>query len=143
MKVKEIMTANPTCATPRTNLKDIAKLMLDKNCGAIPIVENFQTMRPVGVVTDRDITTRTVARGINPILLTAETAMTTPVKTLKPESTIEECCELMEAIDVRRVPIVDEDGKLCGIVAQADIARNAPAYETAELVKDVSMAAQM
>jgi CBS-domain-containing membrane protein len=68
--------------------------------------------------------------------------MTQPVLTLTPETSVEECCRLMEANQIRRMPVVDASGGCCGIVAQADVARMASEREIAELVKDVSMAAR-
>lgn len=143
MRIKEIMTVNPACCEPETNLQEVAKLMAEKNCGAIPIVENRENKKPVGVITDRDVTVRAVAEGKNPVSAVARDFMTTSLLTLKPDASVEECCHLMEKNQVRRMLVVDERGALTGIVAQADIARQAPEYETAELVKDISMAAPM
>ena len=61
MKIKEIMTKAPACCAPETNLREVAVLMVEKDCGAIPIVENFETNKPVGIITDRDIITNTLA----------------------------------------------------------------------------------
>ena len=141
MQVKEIMTEDPACCTPETKLQEVAKLMVEKNCGAIPVVENLQNKKPVGIITDRDITCRAVAQGKNPLDLTAGQLMTSPVMMLTPEVSLEECVRVMEEEQVRRVPVIDSAGVCCGIVAQADIARTAPEHETAELVKDISLAA--
>ncbi len=141
MKIKEIMTKDPVCAVPESKLEEIARLMVQNDCGAIPIVENRENMMPVGIVTDRDITCRSLANGKNPMDLTASDVMTTILLTLTQEATLEECCELMEKNQVRRMIVVDDQGSCTGMVAQADIARTAPDYETAELVKDVSKSA--
>jgi CBS domain-containing protein len=141
MKIKEVMTKNPACALPESGLVEIARLMVQKDCGAVPIVENHETRRLVGVVTDRDIACRSFANAKNPMDLTANDVMTTVLVTVSPDASLEECCELMEKNQLRRMMIVDDKRASVGIVAQADIARTAPDYETAELVKDVSKSA--
>jgi CBS domain-containing protein len=138
MKVKEIMSKDPACCTRESSLQDVAILMLEHDCGEIPVVDNMQSKRPVGVVTDRDITIRTVALGKNPLELRARDCMSSPAVTVTPETTVDDCCTLMEENQLRRVPVVDESGCCCGIVSQADIARNASKKDAGELVKDVS-----
>lgn len=140
MQVKEIMTNDPVCCTPETSLEDAAKLMVDNDCGCIPVVENTTDNKPIGMITDRDITCRTVARGQNPLDLTVKDAMTESAYTVSPETSLEECCNLMEDKQVRRVAVVDSRGSCCGIIAQADIAINAGNQKTAEVVQEVSRA---
>jgi CBS domain-containing protein len=136
MQVKDIMTDHPACCTFDTSLRDVARMMVDCDCGEIPVVDAAQ--RPIGVVTDRDITCRAVAQGKNPLEMKASDVMSHPVITVRPDTDVDDACDAMETHQIRRVPVVDDDGKICGIVAQADIARNAPEEETAEMVKDVS-----
>jgi CBS domain-containing protein len=95
-------------------------------------------MKPVGVITDRDITCRSVAMGNNPLEMTAGDCMSSPCITVTPEMSVEDCCQVMEENQVRRVPVVDESGACCGIVAQADIAQHASKRETARVVKEIS-----
>ena len=138
MKVKDIMSQKPACCTPDTNLQQVARMMVDCNCGEIPVVESQQTMKPVGVVTDRDIACRAVAQGKNPLQMTAKECMTKPAITVTLETSVEECCRLMKQHQIRRIPVVDQKGVLCGMVAQADLARHAPEEETASFLKGVS-----
>lgn len=138
MQVREIMTREPASCTPETKLRDVARLMMDQDCGQIPVVDSKNTRKPIGVVTDRDITTRAVAAGKNPADLTAGDCMSTPVVTVTPETEIVSCCQLLEDHQVRRVPVIDERGQLCGIVSQADIAKHASGRETAEVVRSIS-----
>jgi CBS domain-containing protein len=138
MQVKEIMTANPACCTSATTLQDVAQMMIDHDCGEIPVVENKDNNLPIGVITDRDIVCRAVARGLNPLDLTAGDCMTTPCVTVTPEMSVDECCRILEDNKIRRVPVVDADGCCCGIVALADIALHAKNKETVEVVKEVS-----
>ncbi|HEX6125762.1 MAG TPA: CBS domain-containing protein [Pyrinomonadaceae bacterium] len=142
MKIKEIMTKDPVFAMPDTPLEEVARSMVQEDCGAIPVLEAEANKKPVGIVTDRDITCRSLAKGKDPMDLTAKDVMTGKVLTLTPEASMEECCDLMERNQVRRVVVVDDNnGECVGIVAQADIARTAPDHETAELVKDISKSA--
>lgn len=136
MNVSEIMTKNPATCTEKDSLQDVAKMMVDNDCGCIPVVDD--TKKPVGMITDRDITVRTVAEGKNPLDLTAGDAMTKNVSTVTQDSSVEDCCNLMEEKQIRRVTVVDENGACCGIVAQADVATKANAEKTAEVVQEVS-----
>lgn len=138
MQVRDVMTENPAVCTPDTSLQEVAGLMVEHDCGCIPVVDSRASLKPVGVITDRDITCRTVAQGKNPLEMTAGDCMTNSAETVTPEMSIEECCEVMEQNQLRRILVVDESGACCGIVAQADIAKYAPAQETAEVVRDIS-----
>ena len=138
MKAKDIMTESPACCTPASSLREAAALMCENDCGEIPVVNNKESMRPVGVITDRDIACRSVALGKNALELTVEDCMTQPCVTVPRDINIEDCCKVLEENKIRRVPVVDEDGKCCGIVAQADIAQHASKIETATVVKGVS-----
>ena len=141
MNVGQIMTESPACCTPQTGLQEVAKLMLDHDCGCIPVVDDEESMMPVGMITDRDITCRTVAKGMNPLDLTAADAMTSAVVSVTPETSVEDCCVLMEESKIRRIAVVDENGRCCGIVAQADIAVTAAPREVADVVEKVSKGA--
>jgi CBS domain-containing protein len=136
MRVRDIMSMNVACCSPETSLPEVARMMVDNDCGEIPVVNASRV--PIGVVTDRDITCRAVAEGKNPLLMEAGDCMTTPCVTVTPDTSLEECCETLERNRIRRVPVVDETGACCGMVSQADIARNAPKTETADVVKKVS-----
>ena len=138
MRVREIMTENPVYGLRETNLQEIAQMMVEYDCGSIPVVENQKSLRPIGVVTDRDIVCRIVAEGLNPLEMTAADCMSSPVVTVTPETSVEACGQLMEDHQVRRIPVVDQNGSIYGMVAQADLALNAPRQVTAEVVQEVS-----
>jgi CBS domain-containing protein len=140
MNVKEIMTKNPACCTADESLQNVAKMMVDNDCGCIPIVEEKSSKKPIGTVTDRDIAVRTVAEGRNPLDMTAGDIMSSNAITVTPEMSVEECCNLMENNQIRRILVVDDKGACCGIVAQADVAVNANDHTTAEVVQEVSRA---
>ena len=90
MNVQQIMTPNPECCTPDTPLQDLARLMVESNCGEIPVVESHDFLRPVGVVTDRDIVCRVLAAGKNPLELTARACMSAPVVTVTSETSLDD-----------------------------------------------------
>lgn len=140
MKITDIMTKDPVCCTKDSSLQEVAKMMKDNDCGCIPVVESKDSKKPVGVITDRDIACRTVAEGKNPLDLKVSDAMTSNVETVKQDTSVEDCCNLMEEKQIRRVVVVDDKGGCCGIVAQADIAINANEKKTAEVVQKVSKA---
>jgi CBS domain-containing protein len=129
------MTSNPATCNVNTLVRDVAQMMLEHDCGQIPVIDDQG--RPLGVVTDRDIAIRVVARGGDGTA-TAGDAMTSPIKTVRTDSELKDCVCLMEEAQVRRVPVVDESGKLAGIVALADIALAGKSRATAEVVKEVS-----
>lgn len=138
MDVTSIMTANPVCCTRDTPLCDVAKMMVDHDCGQIPVVESKDDKTPVGVVTDRDIAIRIVAKGRDANSATAADAMSTPCKSVTTTTSLHDCVCLMEAEMVRRIPVVDAQGKLAGIVSIADIALAGKEKATAEVVTSVS-----
>lgn len=138
MQVNEIMTTDPACCRPETSLQEVGKMMIDHDCGEIPVVENRESNLPIGVITDRDIVCRTVARGLNPLDLTVAECMSTPCVTVTPDMSVEECSKIMEENKIRRVPVVNAAGSCCGIVALADIALHARRNVAAEVVKEVS-----
>ncbi len=133
---RDVMTPNPACCTLNTTLDQVAKMMVQNNCGEIPIVDVKD--RPIGVVTDRDIVCRVVADGKNPMAHTAEECMTQPVVTVQEGDPVEQVVTTMEKHQIRRVLVVDERGCCAGIIAQADLAWAEPLSEVGELVREVS-----
>lgn len=138
MRVKEVMTSEPACCVSSTSLRDVAEMMVECGCGEIPVVDDLDSRKPIGVITDRDIVCRAVACGKNPLEMNAGDCMSEPCVTVSPETTVDECCRILEENHIRRVPVVDESGSCCGIVALADLARHAEAMKTAEVVREVS-----
>ena len=138
MHVKEIMSCDPACCTTNTRLADVAKMMLEHDCGAIPVIDSTDHQAPVGVITDRDIVCRALAQDKDPARLTAGHCMSKSPVTVTPETDVEDCERAMREHQIRRILVTDNTGTLRGIVAQADIARCCRADETAHVVKDVS-----
>ncbi len=131
MKIREIMSGDPTMVTPETPLREAARLMKDQNIGMLPVVDSEGSRRLVGVVTDRDITIRHVAEGHGGDCAVRE-AMTDNVTTCTEDESIDKVMELMGREQVRRIPIVDERGELVGVVAQADVVLEADNNRRAE-----------
>src|SRR2546426_10401442 len=115
MQVKDMMTAEPACCTAETSLPEVARMMVSQDCGEIPVVDNTSSKQPIGVVTDRDIVCRTVANGLNPAELTAADCMTKPVVTATPDTSLEECCRIMEEKLILRVPGGCDPGASVGL----------------------------
>jgi CBS domain-containing protein len=136
MKVKDVMSTDVACCRRETPLKEVARMMVDCDCGEIPVTDDAG--RPIGVVTDRDIVCRSLAQGRNPLELTAGDCLTSPALTVGPEVSLAECCQRLEENQVRRLPVVDAAGRCIGIVALADVARHASKRSTAEVVQRVS-----
>jgi CBS domain-containing protein len=133
---RDVMTPDPACCTPNTTLDQVAKMMVQNNCGEIPVIDVNDQL--IGVVTDRDIVCRVVADGKNPIAYTAETCMSQPVVSVEAGDPIEHVVSTMETHQIRRVLVVDERGCCAGIIAQADLAWAEPLPEVGELVREVS-----
>jgi CBS domain-containing protein len=138
MKVKEVMTNEPACCVSSTSLRDVAEMMIECDCGEIPVVDDLDSRKPIGVVTDRDIVCRTIAKGLNPLEMNAGDCMSEPCVTVSPETTVVECCRVLQENHIRRVPVVDASGSCCGIVALADVARHAQPTTTGKVVREVS-----
>lgn len=136
MRVQDVMTANPSCCTQQASLQEAARMMAESDCGEIPVID--EQRRPTGVITDRDIACRAVAEGLDPQQTTVGEVMSRPVITVSPDADLDEVCEQMEAHQIRRIPVVDENGVCCGMVSQADIARVAAPRDTAEVVREIS-----
>jgi CBS domain-containing protein len=140
MDIRSVMTPDPATCQASTPIRDVARLMLENDCGLVPVID--ETGKPVGTVTDRDIALRVVAEGRDVQSCTAQDCMTSPVTTVSLESSLAETTDLMEREQVRRMLVVDQDGRLCGIVAQADIALSGRDRRTADLVEKVSQPQQ-
>ena len=132
MKAQDIMAKNPRTVTPQTRIQEAARLMKEEDVGILPVVESESSRRLVGVVTDRDIALRHVAEGHSSPDCPVREAMSENVRTAKPDDDVDDVMDLMGKEQVRRVPIVDERGSLVGIVAQADIVREAKNDKKAE-----------
>ena len=138
MRIEEVMTRDPACCTPETKVRDVARMMVEYDCGEIPLVQNAGDSRHVvGVITDRDITVRCVARRHEPSCLVRAHMTPRPLRTVHPDDDVSEVVKKMEEAAVRRIPVVDEHGILVGIVAERDLAMKLPASEALPLRKRI------
>ena len=139
--VQDVMSPDLACCFPDASLVDVAHLMVSHDCGEIPVLDP-RTSTPIGVVTDRDIVCRAVAERKNPLELRASDCMSSPAVTVTPDMPLARCCELLEQHMIRRAPVVDQSGRCCGIVSQADVATKASQILTASMVRQVSQPAR-
>src|SRR5512141_299628 len=121
MKANEIMTPSPSVCSSSDSLGAVARLMRDNDCGAVPIVDKGSV---VGIVTDRDLAIRALAEGLGTDARAGD-VMTASPRCASPDDDIGDIEKLMAEHQVRRIPIVDADGRCLGIVSQADLARAA------------------
>lgn len=135
MLIRELMTIEPTVCKPSDTIDAVAKMMLEHDCGEIPVCENG---RLVGVITDRDITLRAVAAGKSPMTLTASDAMTRNVYSVYDNDKLETAFQIMNEKLVRRLPVVDANGTIVGIVSLADLVARVPSFKTARVMKSVA-----
>jgi CBS domain-containing protein len=133
--VRDVMTSNPRSIEPSTTVTEAARLMKAEDVGSLPIVDGDQL---VGVVTDRDIVIRVVAEGKDLQSTTAGEIASRDLVTVDPEQDLDEALRLMAQHQVRRLPVAEEDGRLVGILAQADVARVGKDEKTGQVVQEIS-----
>jgi CBS domain-containing protein len=132
--VQEVMTSNPTTVRPDTPATEAAQIMKNEDTGIVPIADGD---RLAGVITDRDLTLKIVAEGGSPETTVGELASKDLV-TIDPQQSLEEAARLMAEHQVRRLPVVEEDGRLVGILSQKDVAEAGPDTLTGEVVQRIS-----
>ena len=138
MKAQDIMAKNPKYVTPETTVREAAQLMKTEDVGMLPVVRAGGSKNVVGIVTDRDIAIRHVAAGHSSPDCPVSEAMSSNPKTCRENDSVDDVMKLMGKEQVRRIPIVDERGELVGIVAQADIAREADDKKAERTVEKIS-----
>jgi CBS domain-containing protein len=134
-KVREVMTDNPRCVTPETLVSEAARLMKSEDVGSLPILEGEKV---TGVITDRDIVIRAVAEEKDPRGMPVREVASRELVTIRPDEDLSEALKLMASYQVRRLPVVDEDNTLVGVIAQADIAMEGKEKDFAHMVEDIS-----
>jgi len=136
MDIRSVMTADPAACQADTPVREVARLMLENDIGLVPVID--AAGRPLGTVTDRDIALRVVAEGRDPQQCSAQDCMTSPVTTVSLDTSLADAIDRMESGQIRRLLVVDTEGRLCGVVAQADVALSGRDRKTAELLRGVS-----
>jgi len=133
--ITDVMSVNPCAIDASKPVAYAAKMMKQEDVGLAPIVEGD---RLVGALTDRDIVTRVVAEGRDPQSVPVREVASTDLVTIDPQQDLDEALRLMASNQVRRLPVVAEDGRLVGVLAQADVAREAKDKQTGQLVEEIS-----
>jgi len=133
--IRDLMTANPCSIDADKPVAYAAQMMRDEDVGLAPIVEGDKL---IGTVTDRDIAVRVVAEGKDPNQTTVREIASTNLVTIDPQQDLDEALRLMAKHQVRRLPVVEEDGRLIGVVAQADVAREGDEAQTGHVVQEIS-----
>ena len=133
--VKDAMTANPCTIDADQTVAYAAKMMKDEDVGLAPVVEG---QRLVGTLTDRDIVVRVVAEGGDPQTVKVREVASHNLVTVDPQLDLDEALRLMASHQVRRLPVVDEDGRVVGVLAQADVAEHAKEKKTGGMVEEIS-----
>jgi len=133
--IRDVMTSDPYTIDAGKSVAYAAKMLRDEDVGLAPIVEDDKL---IGMLTDRDIAVRVVAEGKSPDQVTVREVASKQVVTIDPQQDLDEALRIMAKHQVRRLPVVEEDGRLVGVVAQADVAREGNDTQTGELVKEIS-----
>ena len=133
--IKDVMTSDPRTIDADKSVAYAAKMMRDEDVGLAPVVEGDKL---IGMLTDRDIAIRVVAEGKNPEQVTVREVASQQVVTIDPQQDLDEALRIMAKHQVRRLPVVEEDGRLVGVVAQADVAREGYEKQTGKLVEEIS-----
>lgn len=138
---EEIMTPNPICCLPTDSVKKVAEIMLRENLGPIPVIDNVQSRKVIGILTDRDLVLKIIAEGCDAEKTKVESVMTRKVISCRADDDVQKAIDSMSEHQLRRVLVVDKVNKILGIISQADVAtRTNEPQKTAEMVKNVSQA---
>ncbi len=138
-KCKDVMTQDPVCCLPTDTVSKAAQLMKDENVGSIPVIEDVQTMKLIGIVTDRDLALQVVAPKRDASTTLVEDVMTYEVITCRAGDDVQKAVDAMAQHQLRRMPVIDSDQRIVGIISQADVAtRVEKSEEIAEMVKEIS-----
>lgn len=138
MKVREIMTPDPVCCLPEDTAQKVASVLREKNIGAMPVVLDQSSRKLVGVITDRDLCCRVLANGSNPATTRIDRIFSADPVTCREGENISHCETLMQEHQVRRIPVVDGEGRCIGIVAQADLALKEKPDKVSKIVAAIS-----
>lgn len=141
MKVGEIMTRDPVCCVLADTAQHVARMLRDDNIGAVPVVQDQNSRKLIGMITDRDLCCSIIADGRDPKITTVVNLITAGPFSCRESDDLEKCEQAMQQHRVRRMPVVDSEGCCIGIVSQADLARKAKPEEVSKTVAEISRAA--
>ena len=140
-KCSEVMTKDPVCCLANDSVEKAAQILKRENIGAVPVIETEQSGRLVGIVTDRDLALKVIAAGLDPKTTNVNTVMTHEVVTCRPDDDVQNALNAMAGHQLRRIPVVDDENRIVGIISHADVATRVNRPEkTADMVKEISQA---
>jgi|SRR5215467_12920632 len=138
MKVRDVMSQNPACCAPSDSAQSVARIMRNRNVGAVPVVADHQSRQLIGMITDRDFCCSIVADGLDPKKTTIEKFISANPIACRDGENIEKCERLMQDRQVRRIPVVDSNGSVIGIVSQADLALHDRPERVSKTIAEIS-----
>lgn len=138
MKIREVMTTDPVCCLPGDNAQKVAQIMRDHNVGSVPVVADHDARKLVGMITDRDLCCSVIANGLDPKHTAIVQCVSTDVVTCRDGENLDNCERLMQEHQLRRIPVVDGEGRCIGIVAQADLALKDKPEKVSKTVVEIS-----
>jgi CBS domain-containing protein len=138
MKVRDVMTPSPQCCSLGDSAQTVAKLLNSAGVGCLPVISDDESHFLEGIVTDRDICCKVVSAELDPLTTLIESFMTPDPVTCRSEQSLDSCEKLMQLYRVRRVPVVDDEGRCIGILSQADVARCDNAENANRTVAEIS-----
>lgn len=138
MTCGNVMTKDPSCCLPGDSVSTAARIMKQQDVGPVLVVGDHTGMRLVGIVTDRDIALEVVADGRDPYSTRVDSVMSSNPVTVRQDDDIEEAMKMMAEYQVRRIPVVDSEDRVVGIIAQADLARLGEDQQVGDLVEEIS-----
>lgn len=138
MKIKEVMSENPVCCLATDSAQAVARIMCERNIGAIPVVDDQQSKLLLGVITDRDLCCAVIAGGLDPKSTPIQKFISQHLVTCRDGENIDHCERAMQEHQVRRVPVVDGQNHVIGIVSQADLALKGKPERVSKVVAEIS-----
>ena len=138
MKVRDAMTPDPVCCLTTDSAQKVAGILCKQGVGSIPVVTDLESRKLVGIITDRDLCCSVVANGLNPQSTPIEKFISPNPVTCREDASLDDCEQLMQERQVRRIPIVDGDGRVIGLVSQADLALKDKPEKVGKIVAEVS-----
>ena len=138
MKVREVMTPNPVCCVPGDTAQSVAKIMCEHNVGSIPVVVDQQSRNLTGIITDRDLCCSIIAQGLDPKATSIQKFMRQNPVACRDGEDLDGCEQAMQKHQIRRIPVIDVEGRCIGIVAQADLALKEKPEKVSKTVAEIS-----
>jgi CBS domain-containing protein len=138
MKVREVMTASPVCCVSTDTAQKAAQVLRDQHVGSLPVARDQQSRQLVGMITDRDICCSLVADGMDPKTTPIEKYVSGNLVTCREDDTLDQCEQAMQEHQIRRIPVVDGEGRCVGIVSQADLALKEKSEKVSRTVAEIS-----